>query len=317
MNQMFIETLLFLFDVIAHIANHKSADYDAIVQYVSTQQTQLNVDYLTTDFIETVLKNTYYTIRIVPDHLKFDWLILYSLFDIYERIVSRDNISDQLHSLHKFQTCAIKILQFYGTSNMNVMLEIVILNGQLWYYVLSELLNTHTLKQQIDSTQQSAENIELEREIIAAIVEWIKFISKIIDSLILLQEANKNNLINLQNQAEEKKNDEDTNTNSPYLSPTNLSTQISALKKQTLKLSKNTQNEIHSFLSKKQSDSNQGYQREKAYLYEDDCELNAWPPKSTASSFVYKQYLQPGTLLFFTSRSVIYTSHLKSMLNLY
>ena len=60
-----------------------------------------------------------------------------------------------------------------------------------------------------------------------------------------------------------------------------------------------------------------GYTREKLYLYEDKSELGTWPPKITAPSFIYNQYLQPGTLLFFTSRSVIYTTHLKSMLNLY
>ena len=309
-NEMFIETLLFLFDVIDYIASNKTIDYDAIVQHVSSQQVQFNVNYLDTDFIDTVLKNIYFTIRIVPDHIKLDWLILYSLFDIYERIISRDEISDQLQLLHKFQTCCTKILQFYGTSNMNVMLEIVILNGQLWYYVLSGLLNEHILTHDADA-KQSAEGIELQRDIITASVEWIKFISKIIDSLILLQESNKNNLINLQNQSEEKKND------SPNFAPSNLSTQISALKMQTLKLSQSTQNEIETFLTRRKSESNHGYQREKAYLYEDDSELNSWPPKSTAVSFVNKQYLQPGTLLFFTSRSVIYTSHLRSMLNLY
>eukprot|EP01084_Bolivina_argentea_P181697 313770_1 len=88
----------------------------------------------------------------------------------------------------------------------------------------------------------------------------------------------------------------------------------------TLKLSQNSKKEIESFLlngGNKNNEIGQGYKREKTYLYTDNSELASWPPKSTAISFIYNQYLQPGTLLFFTSGSVIYTNHLKCMLNLY
>merc|ERR1712154_610552 len=92
------------------------------------------------------------------------------------------------------QTCCTKILQFYGTSNIDVMLEIVILNGQLWYYVISEMLNKHILSKKVLECP-TEQTLELQKDIIAASVEWIKFVKNIIDSLIILQEQNKNDLI--------------------------------------------------------------------------------------------------------------------------
>eukprot|EP01083_Nonionella_stella_P079702 218802_1 len=254
-HEAFIATLLFMFDVMDYTMRVKSYNYDGIARYVALKQNELQMDYLDSELMERVLINVYYVLRIVPDHMKLEWLILYCLFDIYEEIVSQESIPQQLILLHKFGSCCGKILRVYGASNVNIQLQIIILNGQLWYYVLSSLLNRHVLRSGDD-------DIELEKDMITTAVEWIKFVSNIIDSLIVLQSQNK---------------DENTIVNS----------------------------------------SGQGYQREKAYLYEDKSELASWPPKSTAMSFICNQYLQPGTLLFFTSRAVIYTAHLKSMLNLY
>merc|ERR1712141_431329 len=84
-------------------------------------------------------------IRIVPDHIELEWLILYALFDIYEGIVSEEDVIRQLQLLHELQMCCTKMLQFYGWSNMMIMLQVIILHGQCWYYVLSPLLNRHVL----------------------------------------------------------------------------------------------------------------------------------------------------------------------------
>ncbi len=124
--------------------------------------------------------------------------------------------------------------------------------------------------------------MELKTNIIATTVEWIKFVSNIIDSLIILQQQNKNNFIDI---IEEKKNDTNTNnsntssnseSNSPQRSPNNLPTisnQINVLKMNTLKLAQNSQKEIESFLLSGTNYNNeigQGYKGEKTYLYTDN-----------------------------------------------
>ena len=226
MNDMFIDSLLFMFDIIDYILKNKTYDYDGIAHYISCQQQQLNVDYFDCDFIENVFKNIYYIIRIVPDHINLEWLILYCLFDIYETIVSQpqDMINEQLNLLHKFQTCCTKILQYYGVSNMRIQLQIVILNGQLWYYVLSQLLNNHIKNKNNTNDDDDDDDgmehirnengIELQKDIIATSVEWIKFVSNIIDSLIILQQQNKHNLIDSTTIIDNDSNDDDSKPNS-------------------------------------------------------------------------------------------------------
>jgi len=93
-NEMFTDILLFVFDIIEFIGKNKTFEWGNIAEYVVLQQKEFG-----TEFISSVLRNIYFIIRIVPAHIKTEWLILYALFDIYECIVSEEGIQRQLHLL--------------------------------------------------------------------------------------------------------------------------------------------------------------------------------------------------------------------------
>ncbi len=60
---LFINVLLFMFDIIDFILKNKTSDWDNIVEYVLLQQKELQIDYFNTELITNVFQNIYHIIR--------------------------------------------------------------------------------------------------------------------------------------------------------------------------------------------------------------------------------------------------------------